>query len=197
MKLNFKAAFEALLRSGKHTDESDLPVSMVLLLSKPDFLGLEELRSSAERAFGTPFSVSRASVNKAEVADAAQYCVMQAALFTLMKVGHHTLSFLNYTKPYGEADFWQKFSDPLPSESQREAWFQHKAWTAVNYAKGGTDLSVKYAVLARLCVEMLSVSCVGVYLPRERSLIPNDGSLLPELHRMGSLCDRAAGHGAN
>jgi hypothetical protein len=55
---------------------------------------------------------------------------------------------------------------------------------AVDYVKGGIDLELEYAVLAGLCAEMLDGNCVGVYVPRERSFIPNDGSLLPELHRI-------------
>jgi hypothetical protein len=77
----------------------------------------------------------------------------------------------------------------MPLASQREAWAQHTAWTAVDYAKGGTDLELEYAVLARLCAEMLDGNCVGLYMPSEGMFIPNDGSVLPELHRIASLRD--------
>jgi hypothetical protein len=196
MRLNFKGAFDALLRFGKHPHDSDLPVSMVLLLGESDFLTLEQLRSSAERAFRMPFSASKASIKNPNVAD-SQYCVIQAVFFTLMKVGPHTLSFLNYTKPYGEDDLGRDFGESLPLESQRRAWFQHKAWTAVDYSKRGTDPERRYAVLARLCTEMVNRNCLGVYLPRERRLIPNDGSLLQELHRIASVGDRGAAQAVN
>jgi hypothetical protein len=52
---------------------------------------LNQLRVAAERAFGTPFAAAPES----------QHFVMQTRLITLMKAGHRTLSFLNYTKPYG------------------------------------------------------------------------------------------------
>jgi hypothetical protein len=39
-------------------------------------------------------------------------------------------------------------------------------------------------ILAGLCAEMLDGNCVGIYVPRERSFIPNDGSLLPGLRRI-------------
>jgi len=179
MKLNLRAAFDTLRRSlvsaDKNKSETPLPVSMVLLLRESRFLTLEQLRSAGERAFGAPFSGERSS----------PHCVFQKVLFTLMKAGPHTLSFLNYTKPYG--DHHEEFGRAMPTASQRQAWAEHTAWTAVDYAKGGIDLELEYAVLAGLCTEMLDGNCVGVYLPRERMFIPNDGSLLPKLNRISSL----------
>jgi hypothetical protein len=178
MKLTLKAAFETLRRSlespGKN-ESRNLPVSMVLLLRESRFLTLDELRSAGERAFGVPFSAESSS----------SHCVFQKALFTLMKAGPHVLSFLNYSKPYGDDS--DEFGRTMPMASQRRAWAQHKAWTAVDYAKGGIDLELEYAVLAKLCMEMLDENCVGAYVPRERRFIPNDGSLLPELRRITSL----------
>jgi hypothetical protein len=80
-----------------------------------------------------------------------------------------------------------KFGSAMPKASQPQAWAEHTAWTAVDYAKGGIDLELEYAVLAGLCAEMLDGNCVGVYVPRERAFIPNDGSVQPELHRISSL----------
>ncbi|MGA2373785.1 MAG: hypothetical protein ABSG11_24285, partial [Candidatus Korobacteraceae bacterium] len=146
---------------------------------------LEQLRSAGERAFGVPFSGDMS----------APHCVFQKVLFTLMKAGPHTLSFLNYTKPYGDRP--NEFGRAMPTASQRQAWAEHTAWTAVDYAEGGIDLELEYAVLAGLCAEMLDANCVGVYVPRERMFIPNDGSLLPELHRIASLRHRGVTHGRN
>jgi hypothetical protein len=72
--------------------------------------------------------------------------VFQKVLFTLMKTGPHTLSFLDYTQPYGESlgGVWEGDANG----SQRKAWAEHTAWTAVDYAKGATDLDLEYAVLA-------------------------------------------------
>jgi hypothetical protein len=50
-------------------------------------------------------------------------------------------------------------------------------------AKGGVDLKLEYAVLAKLCAEMLDVNCVGVYVPGEQGCLPTDGSLQEELQR--------------
>jgi hypothetical protein len=175
MKLNLRAAFDTLRRSLASPNKNkgdDLPVSIVLLLGESRFLTLEQLRSAGERAFGVPFSDDKSS----------PHCVFQEVLFTLMRAGPHTLSFLNYTKPYG--DHPEEFGKAMPMASQRQAWAKHTAWTAVDYVKGGIDLELEYAVLAGLCAEMLDGNCVGVYVPRERSFIPNDGSLLPELHRI-------------
>ena len=173
MKLNFKKAFGAILRLGRPVEHDDAPVSMVLLLREPRFLTLDQLRSAGERAFGTPFSGGKES----------QHFVMQAALFTLMKVGPHALSFLNYTKPYGALDFPPEFAMSFPKANQREAWIAHRAWKAVDYVKGGKDLKVEYGVLATLCAEMIDTNCLALYEPRDQTLIPNDGSLQQGLKR--------------
>ncbi len=70
-----------------------------------------------------------------------------------MKAGPHTLSFMNYAKPYGDDS--PNFGRSLPKASQRQAWAEHTAWTAVDYVKGNADLELEYAVLAKLCYEML------------------------------------------
>ena len=180
MKLNFKNAFAALLRLGKPPEDEDLPVSMVLLLREPQFPTLDQLRLAAERAFGTSFAGNGKE---------SKHCVVQAVLLTLMKAGPHMLSFLNYTKPYGEGESWEEFARSLPKASQREAWNKHKAWTAVDYVKGGVDLELEYGVLARLCAELLDANCVGVYVPREQSLIPNDDSLRGDLLQIAGARD--------
>src|SRR3954470_8488665 len=100
---------------------------MVLLLLSPLFLPIDQLRSAGERAFATPFSDRKDS----------KYCVVGAGLFTMMKAGPHLLTFLNYTKPYGEGEFPAHFAESLPKATQRRAWTEHTAWTAVDYAKGG------------------------------------------------------------
>lgn len=47
----------------------------------------------------------------------------------------------------------------------------------MDYIKGGANLELEYAVLAKLCTEMLDVNCVGLYVPGKRTFIPNDDSL--------------------
>ena len=133
MKLNLKKAFKSILRWGESPDKnSDGPVSMVLLLRESRFRTLDQLRSAAEKAFGTSFAGGKES----------QHCVIEADIFTLMKAGPHMLSFLNSTKPYGEAEFPQKFGSSMPKASQRQAWAEHNAWTAVDYVKGSAAGSV-------------------------------------------------------
>src|ERR1022692_2835682 len=163
MRFNLKGAFESILRWGEAPDKhGDDPVSMVLLIREPTFSTLDQLRSAAGRAFGTLFTGDKES----------RHHVIQVVLFTLMKAGPHSLSFMNYRKPYGDDSY--NFGRSLPKASQRQAWAEHTAWTAVDYVKGGADLELEYAVLARLCTEMLDVNCVGLYVPGQRTFIPND-----------------------
>jgi|SRR5580658_1573686 hypothetical protein len=175
MRFNLKGAFESILRwGGKADKDGDGPVSMVLLLREPKFSTLDQLRLTAEKAFGASFTGEKES----------RHYVIQVVLFTIVKAGPHSLSFLNYRKPYGDDSYdigrsWRK-------PSQRQAWADHTAWTAVDYVKGGADLELEYAVLAKLCAEMLDVNCVGLYIPGKRTFIPNDDYLRGKLQRMAA-----------
>jgi hypothetical protein len=175
MRFNLKKAFESILRRRDSSDEDgDLPISMVLLLREPTFSTMDQLRSLGERAFGTPFSGEKES----------RHFVVQVVLFTVLKAGPHSLSFLNHTKPYGDDSY--DFGRSWPKPNQRQAWADHTAWTAVDYVKGGADLELEYAVLAKLCAEMLNANCVGLYIPGKRTFIPNDDCLPGKLQRMAA-----------
>jgi|HubBroStandDraft_6_1064221.scaffolds.fasta_scaffold426218_3 hypothetical protein len=174
--MNLKKAFETLLRYVKAPErDGDLPVSMVLLLRESNFPTLDQLRLAAEKAFDTSF---------VEGDQGARHYVVRVSHLTVMKAGPHTLSFLNQTRPYGDDP--QEFERSWPKVSQREAWAKHTAWTAVDYVKGGVDLKLEYAVLARLCAELLDVNCAGLYVPGKQTFTPNDGSLREELQRMAA-----------
>ena len=175
MKLNFKAAFDALLSFGTPKTESD-PVSIVVLLREPQFLTADQLCAAAGRAFGVPFTALRTGAKDPEMTD-PRHCLILAVLFTLLRAGVHTLSFLNMTRPYGEGDFAKNFGESLPLEGQRKAWTEHKAFTAVDYVKGGADVTLEYAVLAQLSTEMFDDNCLALYIPGQDVLVPNDGSI--------------------
>jgi hypothetical protein len=177
MRLDFKSAFEAILWFGKHPEKlRNQPVSMVLLLREPHFPTLDQLRSAAEHGFGMSFDGNKES----------EHCVFQAVLFTLMKAGPHRLSFMNYAKAYNLGEFAGQFIASLSTPSQRNAWAEHRAWTAVDYTKGNADFDLKYSVLAKLCAEMIDSNCTGLYIPGKRNFIPNDGSLYEELQQVAN-----------
>jgi hypothetical protein len=160
--MGLKEAFESLLRMGKSTGTpADTPVSMVLLLKEPRFPSLETLREAAAKAFGVSFQATPTARHSVYV---------QGTIFTMANVGPHTLSFLFYTKPYGEQS--PEFGNSMPLESQRKAWAEHKAWMAIDYARGRVDIDSKYVVLARLCTHLYDDNCVGLYLPRENAFVP-------------------------
>jgi len=127
--MGLKEAFESLLQIGKPSRKvGDCPVSIVLFLREQRFPTLEQLRLAAERAFRRSFSGDKNS----------RYCVYQQVLFTLARIGPHTLSVLFYTKPYGADD--PDFGIALPLVSQRQAWAEHTSWVALNYVKGVADI---------------------------------------------------------
>jgi len=149
---------------------------MVMLLRESLVKGLDELRKAGERAFAVPFSDDKES----------RYFVIQTVTIALMKVGRPTLSFLHYAKPYLDEGESREFGASMPKEIQRKAWEEHRAWLAVDYVKGGANLDLEYAVLAKLCLELNDENCAGIYLPREQIFVPNDGSLEPFLRRVAA-----------
>jgi len=166
--------------------ESNDPVSMVLLLREPQFLNADQLCAVAEKAFGSRFVVLRTGTKNRDVKGDYKHCLIPAGLTTLLRAGPHALSFLNVPRPYGEGDFAEEFGESLPLESQRRAWTTHQSFTAVDYVKGGKDLELEYAVLAKLCEKMLDDNCAALYVPGEGLLIPSDGSITQELRSIAS-----------
>jgi hypothetical protein len=104
-----------------------------------------------------------------------------------MKAGRHLLSFFSVSKSY--FDDPEKDSKQLPQLSQQKAWAEHRAWTAVDYVKGGNDVELEYSVLAKIVAELVDSNCAGVYVPAENSFIPNDESLYGELQTIAAARD--------
>jgi hypothetical protein len=150
------------------------PLSVVLLLREPHVFSVEELRLAAERAWRTSFAGGEGSM----------HFVTQSGGVTLLKAGSHLLNLLHNSEPY--FDNSPEHVEWLPQESQRRAWIEHAAWAAVDYMNHDVDVDLAYCVLAKLVSEMLDENCTGVYMPRERSMVPNDESLYSELQRIAS-----------
>lgn len=179
IRLNLRAGITGLMSA--FTRKQDVapvevePSSIVLLLETPVFPSLKQLSTCAEKAFNVPFATENAT----------NYCVFQKALFTLMRIGPHVLSFMFYTKPYFEDQ--PEFVRALPLPVQRVACEKHTAWLAINYAEGPGIADIQYALLSRLNIEMLSANCTGAYIPGEQLLIPNNGSLIRALEQNVSM----------
>lgn len=171
--MGLRQALESLFEMGKPGRKlGKAPVSMVLLLREQLFPTLEQLRDAAKKAFGRDFSGEKSS----------RHCVYQQVLFTLARIGPHALSFLYYTKPYGENS--AGFGTTLRLASQREAWAKHVAWIAVDYVKGDVDIDSQYALLAKLCAELYDANCLGLYLPRENAFIPGEENARAQLSKI-------------
>jgi hypothetical protein len=158
-------------------ETEELIVSIVLLLRKAHYFHAEELRIAAERAWGTSFVGGPDS----------RHFVMQSGHVTLMKAGPHLLSFLNVSKSY--LDDPAEDSKQLSDLSAQNAWAEHRAWTAVDYVKGGKDPELEYSVLAKVVAELIDSNCAGVYVPAENSFMPNDALLYGELQKIAAARD--------
>jgi len=115
------------------------------------------------------------------------HCVVQTGNTVLLKAGPHLLNFFYYPAPYIENP--EKNFDWLPHQSQRQAWINHSACVGVDYLDDDVSVELGYCVLAKLVAELLDGNCTGIYIPRQRSLIPNDKTLYVELHKLASACD--------
>jgi hypothetical protein len=151
---------------------------MVLLQRKPHLFSAEELRLAGERAWHTSFAGKE---------EGSKHCVVQTGKVILMKAGPHLLNFLYYAAPYIENP--KNNVGWLPHPSQRQAWINHSACLGVDYLNDDVSVRLGYCVLSKLVAEMLDGNCTGVYIPRQRSLIPNDESLHVELHKLASACE--------
>jgi hypothetical protein len=133
------------------------------------------LREAAGIAYGASFAGGKDSIYFVTK-------VMESLRF--MKVGPHLLTFAYSDRPYGKGEFPDDFAASMPHQSQKQAWEAHQAWIAVDYVKGGVDVELEYSILARICSQLIDSNCAGVYVPREQSFMPNDGSLQAALQHI-------------
>ena len=73
--MNVKDILRRLIPKRWQRRSSGDPISMVLLLRKPHFFEVQELRLAAEKAWGTSFAGGKGS----------KHCVFQSGIVTLMK----------------------------------------------------------------------------------------------------------------
>jgi hypothetical protein len=114
------------------------------------------------------------------------HCVVQSGKVTLMKAGPHLLSFFYFAAPYIEKP--KENVDWLPHQSERQARTNYSACAGVDYLSHDVSVELGYCVLSKLVAEMVDGNCTGIYIPRERRLLPNDDSLYVELHKIASAC---------
>lgn len=150
------------------------PVSMVLLLRKPIFFSNERLSAAVEQAWGD--MLTRGS---------SDHFVTRSEDKSVVYVKPHMISLLNSNKPYFNVDP-NEHAKTLPQTSQQKAWREHRAWISLDYISSGRDIELEYSTLARLAVEMADENCSGLYIPRERSFVPNDLSLRDALEKMAT-----------
>ena len=166
-----------ILRALWVRQDDPVPLSMVLLLRKAHSFRDEELRMAAEKAWGTSFAGR----------DESKHFVVQSGPITLIKVGPHVLNVFNSDRPYIEVP--RDNVGWLPEMSQRQALAEHNACTGVDYMNGDADVGLGHSVLAKLVAEMVDANCTGVYILREKRVIPNDESLYRELQNLVSSRD--------
>jgi hypothetical protein len=103
-------------------------------------------------------------------------------------IDSHLISLFSVDAPYlGKKSV--EFSNRLQNPIQTELWARHVAWTAVDYLGGGNDIEKQFSLLANFTAELIDPDCLGIYVPSESSLIPNDTELYTELKRIAAFRD--------
>jgi hypothetical protein len=173
ISINIKMIFPALVQGVWSRLRRRAPVSMVLLLRKPIFFTNERLSAAVEHAWGS-----------VPTRGDSDHFVTQSEDKSVVYVKPHMISLLNSNKPYFNVNP-DEHAKTLPQASQQKAWRDHRAWISLDYIRSGRDIELEYSTLARLAAEMVDENCSGLYVPRERSFIPNDISLRDALEKMG------------
>lgn len=148
------------------------PISMVLLLRGSTSWSKHELVAAAERAWGAGQGSSEVIAEQAEDK-------------TVLISPPHIVTLLNCNKPYLDADPHMQ-AKAFPQMSQQEAWARHTAWIALDYHGAAPAAEKAYGILASLAAELLDAHCTGIFIPGERSLIPNDGALPASLRALAA-----------
>jgi hypothetical protein len=178
MQMSLKTIVQSLVPMRWQRTRKGEPLSIVLLLRKAHLFTAAEIQLAAERAWHRSFDGDEKE---------SMHCVKQMGTAMLMKAGPHLINFFYYPRPYVENP--KENIEWLSHPSQRQAWIQHSGCLGVDYMNHGVSVELGYCVLSQLVAEMLDGNCTGIYIPRERSLIPNDDSLYLELRKLGSACE--------
>ena len=153
---------------------SDQHYSMVLLEDHHHFLRKEQLVIAAEKAFGHSFGTGQTG-----------FSVHQSAT-TFIEADGYTIQVTQSSSRYD--------GHPHEIETRKgdrhllhHAWKDHKGFQAFDLR--GTDHTrvQAYKVLSALMLELLDPHILGVLLPRENDLFPNDGSAADELQHLKGL----------
>ena len=156
------------------------PPSVVLLLRQENPPSEDVLRLAAERVWGIRF----------ERGEECEHFIMQNGNSFVMRARPFMFTILCSSKPYFERDPQKLAAEWLPQPSQRSAWSEHTAWTAINWVNGAEgDTELVYCVLAKLAAELLNENCTGIYWPGERSFQPNDSSTYEDLQKLARSRD--------
>jgi hypothetical protein len=153
---------------------SDQHFSMVLLEDHHHFMRKEKLQTAAEKAFGHAFGAGHPG-----------YAVHQSAS-TFIEADGYVIQVTQSSSPY--------HGHPHEIETRKgdrsllhHAWKDHKGFVAFDLR--GTDHTrvQAYRVLSALMLELLDSHVLGVLLPRENDLYPNDGSAAEQMAHLKGL----------
>jgi len=156
----------------------DMPDSIVLLMRESHKFTKAELQSAGERGWGRKF----------DGLEDPMWFVFLSDVLTTLKAGKYLVQLVQFETTYSaDLEFGAK---NLPREEQRRAWFEHRAWVALDLWNGnesdGKKLSKKeaYAVLARFALQLGDANCSAIYFPKEGWMMPNNGTAEEGLRRL-------------
>jgi hypothetical protein len=177
--MNFRQFFSWLMfwKRGEVDSKNDL-FSIVLLLRKPISFSKEELQAAAERGWRRSFDGK----------EDPMWFVSVSNPLTVLKAGRYVVQLIQSNQAY--SDDLEASARNLPREEQKKAWFEHRAWFSLELWNGkmtsreSISKREAYAVLAKFALQLGDPNCNAIYFPKERWMVPNDGSAEAELNRL-------------
>jgi len=144
----------------------------------PFALNEEFLSDIAQRAFGVPYDGSN-----------EMYFVHQTPNFYALKAGAFLFTIFPrwgaYLAEHGEGDV--ETGARLLPEEQKIWWRQQRAWASFDLQNKDLSEAEAVEVLAKLLLEVVDERSCGVWIPHRGQFLPNDGTAIAELTRLGLL----------
>jgi hypothetical protein len=155
-----KRIFAPLFTKARDAADKGSMVSIVLLLREPNTYLQWELAAAVERSFGS----------------SEQHGVTVQGPLAFLRIESHFIQVICGSRPYWDSETSRKKIQP--------AWAKHEGFIAVDDMDKNLDSKVRYAVVARLVLALLTDNCVAAYSPEIGGLVPSDEGLTERLRAL-------------
>jgi hypothetical protein len=157
---------------GSRTTEPPL-ISVVLNFRQPMPLSDEALHAAVTRAWGR------------DVREELNESIVNRPPICFVKVDGIVLMLTNGAKPYCPAEYLEEALAQFPDERQKRVAREHRAFLAIDLMSPRDPAKVMknecYRRMARLALELVDASCLGIYIPETGHMRPYDDRVVAAL----------------